>query len=193
MGKKHAKVDWKKAQRLYERDGKTFSEIAAHFGCKPHTVGIHARNEGWVNRRQIAKETAAERRELISRQFVERQAAAILQDMEEQHLLVRKLRTLTDRHADRLLEDRLWQMQRGEVVVDEDPASTLDKLTRAAERCEKINRSLAGLNDAGWRSSGERGEADTGPHAARVRQALAELETGRPDSGRDGPEGEVED
>jgi hypothetical protein len=182
---KHAKVDWPKAQELFEVGGKSLTEIASIFGCQRDTISRRAKKEAWTDRAEIVRETAAERHDLIAREFVERNAQAILADHEDQFKVVRKLRKLVDKHADRLLADRLWIMEgKGEdaPAVTEDPAATLDKLTRAAERCEKIGRSLAGLNDAGWRSGTESSDGDSGAREARIRGALDEL-------GKDGSAG----
>ena len=188
MGK-HAKVDWKRARRLYERDGKTFKDIAAHFGCQAHTVAAHAKGEAWINGRQIARETAPRRFQKVLADFVERDAEAVRRNLEKKHQATAEILELALVHIERLKKGHELLVVRGETTVTEDPLLALRRLALTVQTVEITDRSIAGLKDDGWRSSGGGSRADSSPDEAAVRAALAELEGDEPNGSRESPEG----
>lgn len=174
MGK-HARVDWKKARRLHERDGKSFTEIAETLGCSRNTVAAHARRGSWVNGAQVEREASAQRRQKIFDLFVARDAEAIRANLSQKHeatslalgIILGELRSIDA--GERLLEHK------GDQVVEVDKLTRVRRATLALQNVEVIDRSLAGLKDDGWRSAGGAGEGDSSAESAAVRDALEEL------------------
>jgi len=170
--RKRARVDWNEARRLYEFEQKSFAELSELFGCKPHTVSAHAKREGWINGRAIGAESAAERREKIWRDFIDRDAEAVRANLAQKHRLTSRVMGLAEKHIERLELGHALIIGTGTNVVEEDPLLSLRRVSLVLQNVEVIDRSLAGLKGDGWRSDAGDGGADTEAHEERVRRAL---------------------
>ncbi len=195
---RRGRIDWKKARKLRERDGKSFTEIGETLGCKRQTVSAHAKREGWVSGTEIARATAAPRREKIFRDFIERDAETIHQNLAKKHELASILLDQALFHAKRIQDGITLAMEkRGPddepVLVLEDPITSLRKLGLLGQNIEVIDRNLAGLKDDGWRSDPGRSGSDTETRSERISGALDEVEKDLRGGRRGRAKGKVQD
>jgi hypothetical protein len=190
--RKRARADWNEARRLYEVEGKFFSEIAEIVGCQPHTVGRRAKREHWINRQQIISESTAARQDEIWRRFVERDAEAVTESLVRGHRINGRIQAELESRLDLVQADhsRLLAVLSGQAfdpITKGDVAEMLVRALRSTLELRRIgltnqtvlmgDRAIAGLKDDGWRSETPKdGEADG--EAAALDAALGELEEG---------------
>lgn len=152
------RIDWVEARRLYEFEGKNYTEIAELVGCDPQAVGIHARTESWVNHATIVRDSGPDRIRTIIDEFIEQDREAIKANLAAKHSINQRILALTRRHIERLENDQLFAIQTGTkrdgtpIVVEEDPVVSLSRLALTAQRVEAMDRSIADLKDGTWRA-----------------------------------------
>ena len=177
---KRGRVDWRKARRLYEINGKSFTEIGETLGCRRETVARHAKSQAWINSAEIARESRAERSDEVFRRFIERDVDAITENLAQKHRVAKLILNGIEAHAERLEKGTLELVVRrdGKVLVDEDPIMAFRRLALALGSVEVVDRSLAGLkrDDAGWRPDIDGSAPDRSPHEEAVRRALDRAE-----------------
>lgn len=160
-------IDWKKARRLYEVNGLSFTEIGRIHGCNRNTVSRRAKAEGWVDRAEIEREASGERREKLAREFIERDGKAIVQNLSRKHQATTLL-------LDFFL-DIAQKLQKGEIVGIENPVVTAGQAALGLRRLQIVDDLLAGLKDGSWRSDAGIGRAGADPHEETLQSALEAL------------------
>lgn len=179
--RKRARVDWKKARKLYERDGLNYTQIGEQLGCRIETVSRHANAEGWVDPKKLARETRGQRAQKLLDEFIQRDAAAIQRNLTKKHELASRLLKLACLHIERLeSETPLLLQSAGGAVVSEDPILAIRRLGLVLQNVEVVDRSLANLRDDGWRAARPGGDEASSADAAAVRAVLDEVERDRP-------------
>ena len=170
--------DWKKARRLYEKQGKNFTEIAGILGCDRNTVARHASAEAWVDPAALLRESSVERKEKLLASFIEQDADAIRENLALKHSLNKRLLALAERHIERLEQGLELVIGTGVNAVEEDVLLSMRRIALTVQTVETVDRSIAGLKDADWRSTRGGSTEDSGSDAAAVRAALEEAEVG---------------
>lgn len=192
--KRPKRPNWKRARKLYELEGKSFSAIGDLLGVRRETVSRHAKNEGWVSHADVARKTRGLREEELARKFIERDADAIADNLSEKHRAGRRLLRIAHRLIDdiekpvagELAEKTRTALEALGLGVDATAAMVrralgivtpleLGRLARAVSDIEAFDSRLAGLSDDGWRSVGSAGDEDSGADSPAVQAALEEL------------------
>lgn len=171
-GRKRPRVDWKKARRLYERDGLPLAEIARRVGCKPHTVSAHRDGEGWAKRVDIGREAAGRAAEKIADEIVRETAPAIVDSVKE----IERQRQQALRINGKILDGLEGQSGAPAIVIGE--GASIDLVLRRA--C--LNLTTLGGRADGDGPPGGGSDEDSSARSAAVCAALAELD--RDGSGR---------
>lgn len=190
-GARPRRVDWKRARRLHEQDGKNFSEISDIVGCDRNTVARHAKREGWINGADLLRESSTERRENLLRSFIEQGAEAIRANLTRKHSLNERILMQAGKELARLEAGKHLEIGEGERIVSEDPLLALRRIALTVQTVEAVDRSIADLKGHDWRSGSDGGASDSDPDADAVVAVLAEVEGDAPRGRGKGAQGSV--
>jgi hypothetical protein len=165
-------VDWKKARGLYEVGGKSFSEISRTLGCARNTVSARAKREGWIDHAEVEQAASDERRQKIIRDFVERDGAAILDNLERKHRATTLILDFFLDKAEKLAEGE----KVGGALVD--PIVSAGQMALGLRRLQIVDDLLADLKDGSWRADAGTSGAGSDPHETALQEALRAIAKG---------------
>lgn len=159
--------DWELGRRLYEEQGKDFTQIGEAIGASRNTVSARAKTEGWIQHSRVVRESSGARQENILRSFIERDSEAIRRSLEQKHEINQILLRATKAHAKRLEGGTTLMIKAGTdkngepFYVEEDPILAIRRCALTVQSIEAVDRSIAGLKDETWRGGAQPGAPGT--------------------------------